>query len=232
MHLLRSTADVDTEKPDERSIITYVSALYEKLESAQEERNGSAAPPAKTTPKDDKPTKSVSPALKKEQRPVSPTAGKGEKAKQPTARAGPSTGGKRTPSPVNLGKHSRTPSPSAPVGGVSAARRGSRSPSPTAKAAPAKKPKVGTKATPLDQDGRLKGKRANGGRKRSSTAGAGNGAAGSPMEVEFSESEDDESEVWNPFTPKSDQCQNSPAASPEILHRTVWRTRLFIAYSR
>ena len=35
----------------------------------------------------------------------------------------------------------------------------------------------------------------------------------------------------NPFTPKSDQCQISPAASPEILHHTVWRTRLFIAYS-
>ena len=34
-----------------------------------------------------------------------------------------------------------------------------------------------------------------------------------------------------PFTPKSDQCQISPAASPEILHHTVWRTWLFIAYS-
>ena len=36
----------------------------------------------------------------------------------------------------------------------------------------------------------------------------------------------------NPFTPKSDQCQISPAASPwEILHHTVWITWLFIAYS-
>ena len=35
----------------------------------------------------------------------------------------------------------------------------------------------------------------------------------------------------NPFTPKSDQCQISPAASAEILHPTVWRTQLFIAYS-
>ena len=35
----------------------------------------------------------------------------------------------------------------------------------------------------------------------------------------------------NPFTPKSDQCQISPVASPEILHHTVWRTWLFLAYS-
>ena len=35
----------------------------------------------------------------------------------------------------------------------------------------------------------------------------------------------------NPFIPKSDQYQISPAASPEILHHTVWRTWLFIAYS-
>ena len=35
----------------------------------------------------------------------------------------------------------------------------------------------------------------------------------------------------NPFTPESDQFQISPAASPEILHHTVWRTWLFIAYS-
>ena len=35
----------------------------------------------------------------------------------------------------------------------------------------------------------------------------------------------------NPFTPKSDQFQISPANSPEILHHTVWRTWLFIAYS-
>ena len=37
--------------------------------------------------------------------------------------------------------------------------------------------------------------------------------------------------IFNPFTPKSDQCQISPAASPAILHHTVWRTSLFIAYS-
>ena len=35
----------------------------------------------------------------------------------------------------------------------------------------------------------------------------------------------------NPFTPKSDHLQNSPAASAEILHHTVWRTWLFIADS-
>ena len=35
----------------------------------------------------------------------------------------------------------------------------------------------------------------------------------------------------NPFTPESDQCQISPAPSPEILHHTVWRTWLFITYS-
>ena len=34
----------------------------------------------------------------------------------------------------------------------------------------------------------------------------------------------------NPFTPKSDQVQISPAASPVILHHTVWRTWFFIAY--
>ena len=34
-----------------------------------------------------------------------------------------------------------------------------------------------------------------------------------------------------PFTPKSDQCQISPAASPEIEHHTQWRTWLFITYS-
>ena len=34
-----------------------------------------------------------------------------------------------------------------------------------------------------------------------------------------------------PFNPESDQCQISPAASPEISHHTVWRTYLFIAYS-
>ena len=37
--------------------------------------------------------------------------------------------------------------------------------------------------------------------------------------------------AFNPFTPESDQCQISPAASPEILHHTVRRTWLFIAYS-
>ena len=31
------------------------------------------------------------------------------------------------------------------------------------------------------------------------------------------------------ITPKSDQCQISPAASAEIFHHTVWRTWLFIA---
>ena len=35
----------------------------------------------------------------------------------------------------------------------------------------------------------------------------------------------------NPFTPESDQCQISPAASPEIWHHIVWRTWLFIAYT-
>ena len=35
----------------------------------------------------------------------------------------------------------------------------------------------------------------------------------------------------NPFTPKSDQVQISPVASPVILYHTVWRTWLFIAYS-
>ena len=35
----------------------------------------------------------------------------------------------------------------------------------------------------------------------------------------------------NPFTPQNDQFQISPAASPEILHHTVWRTWVFIAYS-
>ena len=35
----------------------------------------------------------------------------------------------------------------------------------------------------------------------------------------------------NPLTPKSDQCQNSPAASQEIWHHTVWRTWSFMAHS-
>ena len=30
--------------------------------------------------------------------------------------------------------------------------------------------------------------------------------------------------IFNPFTPKSDQIQISPAASTEISHHTVWRT--------
>ena len=33
------------------------------------------------------------------------------------------------------------------------------------------------------------------------------------------------------FTPKSEQFKISPAALPEILHHTVWRTWLFITYS-
>ena len=33
-----------------------------------------------------------------------------------------------------------------------------------------------------------------------------------------------------PFTPKSNQCQISPTASPEIWHHTVWRMWLFIAF--
>ena len=36
---------------------------------------------------------------------------------------------------------------------------------------------------------------------------------------------------FNPFIPKSDQYQISPAASPQILHHTVGRTWLFIACS-
>ena len=37
--------------------------------------------------------------------------------------------------------------------------------------------------------------------------------------------------AFDPFTPKSDQFQISPEASPEKLHHTVWRTWLFIAFS-
>ena len=41
--------------------------------------------------------------------------------------------------------------------------------------------------------------------------------------------------MFNPLTPKSDQFPISPAASPVILHiilhHTVWRTWLFMAYS-
>ena len=37
--------------------------------------------------------------------------------------------------------------------------------------------------------------------------------------------------LFNPFTPKSDRSNNSPAASPAILHHTVWRIWLFIACS-
>ena len=40
-----------------------------------------------------------------------------------------------------------------------------------------------------------------------------------------------ESASINPFTPKSDQYQISPAPSVEILHHTVWRSWLVIAYS-
>ena len=39
------------------------------------------------------------------------------------------------------------------------------------------------------------------------------------------------SQLFNPFTPESDQCQNSPVASQEIWHHTVRRAWLFIAYS-
>ena len=35
-----------------------------------------------------------------------------------------------------------------------------------------------------------------------------------------------------PVTPKSDQFLMSPTAAPEICHQTVWRTWLFIAYSK
>ena len=37
------------------------------------------------------------------------------------------------------------------------------------------------------------------------------------------------SHMFSTVTPKSDQCQISPAVSPEILHHTVWRTWLFMA---
>ena len=37
--------------------------------------------------------------------------------------------------------------------------------------------------------------------------------------------------ILDPSTPKSDQVQISPAASPEILHHTVRRTWLFIVYT-
>ena len=36
---------------------------------------------------------------------------------------------------------------------------------------------------------------------------------------------------WHQFTPKSDRFQISPAASLNMLHHTVWRIWLFIAYS-
>ena len=36
----------------------------------------------------------------------------------------------------------------------------------------------------------------------------------------------------NPITPTSDQCQMSPAALPELLHHTVWRSWLSVAYYR
>ena len=50
----------------------------------------------------------------------------------------------------------------------------------------------------------------------------------------FSREKNDSGTSWssfNPFTPESDQCQISPAVSPEILHHTVWRTWIVIAYS-
>ena len=37
--------------------------------------------------------------------------------------------------------------------------------------------------------------------------------------------------TFNTFTPKSDQFQISPVASPVIVHHTVWRTWISIAYS-
>ena len=37
--------------------------------------------------------------------------------------------------------------------------------------------------------------------------------------------------TFNPFTPKSDQFQISPAAPPVILYHTVWRTWLFLTQS-
>ena len=37
--------------------------------------------------------------------------------------------------------------------------------------------------------------------------------------------------LFNPFTPESDLSQISPAASPEIVHHTVWRNWLLVAYS-
>ena len=40
-----------------------------------------------------------------------------------------------------------------------------------------------------------------------------------------------DSSPTDPVTPESDWCQNSRAASPQILHHTVWRTWLFTAYS-
>ena len=39
-------------------------------------------------------------------------------------------------------------------------------------------------------------------------------------------------QALNPFTPKSDQFQISPAASPVIIHHIVWRIQLFIALLR
>ena len=38
--------------------------------------------------------------------------------------------------------------------------------------------------------------------------------------------------ILNPFSPKSDQLQISPAASPQILHHPLWRTWLFIVYMK
>ena len=41
----------------------------------------------------------------------------------------------------------------------------------------------------------------------------------------------DNLKAFKPFTPKRDQFQISPAASPVTLYHTVWRTWLYIAYS-
>ena len=55
----------------------------------------------------------------------------------------------------------------------------------------------------------------------------------SPMPSLFTQDcvSEGELKTVNPFTPESHQCQISPPAPPEILHHTVWRTWLFIAYS-
>ena len=56
-----------------------------------------------------------------------------------------------------------------------------------------------------------------------------------PKRIELLDSEPVRKEACDrcttPFTPKGDQLQIPPAASAEILHHTVWRTWLLIAYS-